>query len=154
MGAGRNGGRHGENRAVGGMNDMADHVAEYKASPDFIEYRQTRIAETLGAVVMRCDALDHRVTVAMLAAMAEELGSGTPDVLLMHEKARDDARWWADYATPVEVEAYTAAGLQAISRGGFCIAARKRLLIMLWNSMSPDDKRGFLAHAAKPGQPS
>ena len=69
------------------MNDMADHVAEYKASPEFIEYRQTRIAETLGAVVMRCDALDHRVTVAMLAAMAEELGAGTPDVLLMHEKA-------------------------------------------------------------------
>lgn len=136
------------------MNDMADHIAEYKASPEFSAYRQKRIADTLEAVARRCDALDHRVTVAMLVALAEDLGAGVPDVPLMHEKARDDARFWADCATPVEVEAYTAAGLQAIGRGGFCVAARKRLFVMLWNAMPPEDKRGFLAHAAKSDVPT
>lgn len=130
---------------------LADAMEAYKATPEFIEWRAGLVAERLGVIVYRFDKIDHATTVAMLAALLDDLGAGSPSVPLLMDRVRDDAQFWAECATPIEVEAYTAAGLQAISRGAFCIAARKRLLIALWNSMTPADKRSFMSHAGKPG---
>lgn len=129
--------------------EAADLAADYKASPAFQEWRAGRVAEVLASVVAKCDALDHLTTVSMLAAMVEDLGAGSPTVPLLISQARADAEFWVDSASPMEVEAYTAAGLRAITRRAFCLTARKRLLVGLWNSLSPEDRRGFLAHAAK-----
>lgn len=78
----------------------------------------------------------------MTAAM-EDMEIGAPDQAF--GPIKEDADWWADCATPAEIEAYTAAGLRQISRVAFGLAARKRLLVMLWNSLGAADKAAFLA---------
>lgn len=132
--------------------DIADRMAAYKASSEFVEHRARAIGEALIIAINRADSHDHGTTMAVLAAMLEELGADTPEPLLYGNQVRADAAWWADLASPGEVEAYTAAGLRQIAdKGRFCIAARKRLLIMIWNSLTAADRKSFLAHAVKTG---
>lgn len=129
---------------------IADASADYKASLGFHQWRQAELANSLGAAAMRCAEIDRPATVAVLSALIEDMGAGIPETPLLNS-VRSEALFWADCASPVEIEAYTAAGLRAIDRGAFHVAARKRLLIALWNSLTAADKRGFLAHANKAG---
>ncbi|BBU58527.1 hypothetical protein KU6B_47920 [Mameliella alba] len=66
---------------------------------------------------------------------------------------REDARWWADCATPMELEIYTAAALRRIERATFAHRARKRLFWALWQAMSDKDRTAFLAHAQQEEPP-
>lgn len=79
----------------------------------------------------------------VVCAWLERAGAGMPD----HDpfgEVRADAAYWADVATPAELEAYTAAGLARIERAGFAIAARKRLILSLWQSLPERDRREFV----------
>jgi hypothetical protein len=60
---------------------------------------------------------------------------------------REDASWWADCATPQELEAYAAAILRRITRATFAENARKRLLVALWESLTPEQQAAFLRRA-------
>lgn len=57
---------------------------------------------------------------------------------------REAATDWAETASPAEIEAITAAGFKAIGRNAFALSARKRLMVMLWNSLAPEDRAAFL----------
>lgn len=63
---------------------------------------------------------------------------------------REDAAFWADCATPMELEIYAAAALNRIKRATFAERARKRLFWALWQEMKAEDRAAFLAKVAPP----
>jgi hypothetical protein len=66
---------------------------------------------------------------------------------------REDAAFWADMATPVEIEVYAAAALRRMQRVTFAERARKRLFWALWETMPQDAKSGFLSRVRKEAAP-
>lgn len=75
--------------------------------------------------------------------------AGLPYVPLMHETARDDARFWAETATPIELECYALAAADRLAGLGAMFGTKqiRRLSGALWRRMSPDEKAAFLAWA-------
>ena len=60
-----------------------------------------------------------------LCAALDTVGGGAPRYDAFADM-RQDAAFWADVATPMELEIYVAAGLKRIKRATFAPAARKR----------------------------
>lgn len=79
-----------------------------------------------------------------LCAALETVGAGAPRYELFGN-IRDDAQWWADTATPVEVELYAAAALKRIHKATFATRARKRIFMALWSEFTPQERSAFLA---------
>lgn len=83
-----------------------------------------------------------------LCAMLDTVGGGAP----RHDafgNMRADAAFWADVATPLELEAYAAAALGRIGRTTFADRARKRLFNALWRSFTDAERQTFLQRANK-----
>lgn len=79
-----------------------------------------------------------------LCAALETISTGGPRLDAFGD-LRDDARFWADVATPMELEAYAAAALQRMQRASFAPRARKRLFAMLWNTLTDQEREAFLS---------
>jgi hypothetical protein len=77
------------------------------------------------------------LSMPVICAALDRYGAGNPVVSLAADQLRGDAAFWADAASPAELEAYVAAGLRSIERVAFCEKARKRLIVTLWETM-PD----------------
>ena len=77
------------------------------------------------------------------------LSAGTPphDVF---GRVREDARWWAAVASPVELVEYMAAAMRAIlgGRTALCLDQRKRLMVETWHSLPDAEKQAFLDRVA------
>jgi len=58
---------------------------------------------------------------------------------------REEADWWADTATPLEVEIYAVAALKRIRKATFATRARKRLFMAMWEEFTPQDRSAFLS---------
>ena len=114
--------------------------------------RAEAVSERLARTIIVCARIDRRTTAETLAAAIEEIGAGMPDALAFMDAIRADADFWADTATPVELEAFTAAGLRAIERTGFGLKARKRIFAALWETLDADDRRAFLARVDPAGK--
>ena len=69
--------------------------------------------------------------------------AGTPYVALVEGGCRDDARFWAETATPPELEAYALAALQRLSGAPFATRQIKRFVASLWRQMSPAEQEAF-----------
>lgn len=87
-----------------------------------------------------------------MCGLLDTLGAGAPRFDAFGDM-REDARWWADTATPMELEIYASAALRRIERAAFAPRARKRILWNLWQVMSDKDRKAFLAHAQKEEPP-
>ena len=79
----------------------------------------------------------------VLCAKLESIGRGMPDSG-MWSNLREDAAFWADTATPAELEAYAAAALARIERTTFAERARKRLFQALWRSFTDEERANFI----------
>jgi len=74
--------------------------------------------------------------------------AGLPYVPLVEQTARADARFWAETASPPELECYTIAAVDKLSgmSGGHAMYASrqiKRLAGALWRRMAPSEKAAF-----------
>lgn len=67
--------------------------------------------------------------------------AGLPDSALGF--AREDARFWAELASPPELEAYALAALDRLSGAPFASRHIKRLVAALWGRMSPAEQQAF-----------
>ena len=95
---------------------------------------------------------EERSAVAeLLCGWLEIYGGGAPR-LDQFGDIREDAAFWADMATPIELEAYVGHGLRRIERASFAQGARKRLFVMLWESMSISDRRAFVRRVDPQGK--
>jgi len=87
-----------------------------------------------------------------LCAALDTVGGGGPRYQPFSDM-REDAAFWADTATPQELEIYAAAALRRIERATFASRARKRLFWALWQEMPADDRDAFLARVRKENAP-
>lgn len=88
----------------------------------------------------------------ILCACIEDMRHAAPDGYgLFSESLRDDAAYWADSASPAELEAYVSAGLIAIGKRRLAENAAKRAMIALWNKHSDADRKAFLARVDPKG---
>lgn len=78
-------------------------------------------------------------------------GAGYPSVQLLEEDARRDAAYWAETATPAELECYFVAAAMRLSEISTFTTSRhiKRLIATLWGRMSPEERAAFLVYAGK-----
>lgn len=90
-----------------------------------------------------CKSLNGPLTVATVTHWLEYHGAGYPDVALMHERVRDDARFWAASAQQQELEAYLAAALIELEKSPLTNRAAKRIAAMAWQSMGAEDRVKF-----------
>lgn len=71
--------------------------------------------------------------------------AGMPYVTMVEESARDDARFWAETASPVELECYALAALDRLAPALFVSRQIKRMVAALWSRMSPAEQQAFKA---------
>lgn len=105
----------------------------------------------MAALLMSVSREEAGPVAALLCKWLEEAGSGMPDQDGFGA-LREDAAFWADIATPRELEAYVGAGLRRMQTTHFAAAARKRILVALWESMDDGDRRRFLAKVDPSGR--
>jgi hypothetical protein len=67
--------------------------------------------------------------------------AGVPDNPLGF--AREDARFWAEVASPPELEAYALAAMDKIAGAPFASRHIKRLIAALWGRMHPIEQQAF-----------
>lgn len=117
---------------------MTDHAAKLWAR-ETIDKMTSR--HRLAYAIRDCD---REGAVQIMAAALDDLGAGMPEFDPFSRNHRADAEFWADIATPPEIEAYAGVCLRKIERASFAIATRKRLLVQLWGSLTDDDRTAFL----------
>lgn len=94
----------------------------------------------------------QRVLGEVLCAALDTVAAGAPRYEMWGDMRRE-AEWWADCATPAELETYAAAALRRITRTAFAERARKRLLWTLWQSMPDEAKAAFLSRVEREREP-
>lgn len=90
-----------------------------------------------------CARIEKGITVATVTHWLEYHGAGFPDVPLMQERVRDDAKLWAVSASQAELEAYVAAGVMELEKSPLPARAAKRLAALAWKNMGADDRAKF-----------
>lgn len=98
----------------------------------------------LNALAHAIGAADRSDAVCIMACALDDLGAGMPEYTELYESLRSDAAFWADIATQPELEAYAGAALRRLERKTFGPAARKRILVEMWQTLCDDDRRAFL----------
>ena len=69
--------------------------------------------------------------------------AGMPYVALTETASREDARFWAETATPPELEAFALAAMDRLAPAPFASRQIKRLVAALWGRMSPAERQAF-----------
>ncbi|EDM70817.1 hypothetical protein RAZWK3B_15508 [Roseobacter sp. AzwK-3b] len=78
-----------------------------------------------------------------LCAALDTVGGGAPGYDAFGNM-REDAAFWADVATPMELEIFGAAALKRIQRATFAHRARKRVFMALWETFTEADRKAFI----------
>jgi hypothetical protein len=105
--------------------------------------RAHEVAEILRLCIERMARRDLAATVTVLDFFLAELSPRFPDLAPWLASLRADADFWCDCAGKEQLAAMAAACLAAIPHRDFAIRTRKQLLVALWNSLEPDDRRAF-----------
>lgn len=87
-----------------------------------------------------------------LCAALDTVAAGAPRYHMMADM-REEALFWADMATPLELEVYAATALRRVGQSTLAERARKRLFWALWGSMAQDAKAAFLARVEREQAP-
>ncbi len=101
-------------------------------------------AEHLWRALNACRGLDAELTITTVTHWLEHHGAGYPDVPLMQERIRDDAKTWAMSASQAELEAYVAAAVIELEQAPITGKAAKRLMALGWKRMGAEDRAAFL----------
>jgi len=122
-----------------------------EAIPDAAQWR--KLCEGLQTAIDAAERMQsgQRVLGEALCAALDTVAGGAPRYEAFGNM-REDARWWADCATPAEIEIYLAATLRrldGLNRRGLAEVARKRVFMSLWGAMGARDQKAFLAKVAE-----
>jgi len=123
--------------------------AESKA----VDARARMVHVGLAQMIERAVLIDRQATLEVLSFAVDDLGAGAPAAVTpFTDNLRADAAFWADCATPHEIEAYVGAGLAAIPRKTFASALVKKMLVNLWLRLDPAERQAFLHRVDPKGQ--
>jgi hypothetical protein len=131
--------------------DLSAASAAYMASPEFAQTKHGYVVEEAFSRMSDLAALDASAVAWACYDWLQIHEAGLPYVPLIDGAAREDARFWAETATPAELECY---GLAAIDRlrahnAPFVSRQIKRLVAALWARMAPGEQRSFVEWIVK-----
>lgn len=98
------------------------------------------LARQLCSAIADCHPED---AMQILSAALEDFETTGPFVSL--QDLRSDAKFWAECASPRELEVYFAAILRLLEKRAYALKARKRLFISLWESLTDADRHSFVS---------
>ncbi len=124
---------------------VAEAQIRFQSHGDHAELRRQIVHARISAVLERLVVVDRRAVVDALDFWLEDLSAGMPHAPQYGDISRENAVYWADTATPVEIEVYVAAGLASIRRKLFAMGLLKRMMVNIWARLGPEDQRAFLA---------
>lgn len=87
-----------------------------------------------------------------LCAALDTVAAGAPRYQIVQDM-REDALFWAEMATPLELETYAATAMRRLGRATLAERACKRLLWALWESMPNDAQAAFLKRVRREAAP-
>lgn len=90
-----------------------------------------------------CAGLDKDITFRTVTHWLEFHGAGFPDVPLMQERVRDDAKLWAASAQQAELEAYLAASVMELEKSPLTQRAIKRVAAWAFRAMDAETQQKF-----------
>jgi hypothetical protein len=135
-----------------GATASADDIrSAYEASAEFRAWKRDMVAVAALRALYRLAEMDNRAALEAAAGFLEEAGAGSPELAFFADNMRSDATFWADIASPAELEAYVGAGLRRMGTTAFAAETRKRLFVALWQSMPDTEKRAFLSRVDPKG---
>lgn len=116
------------------MKDFADHTLTRANSARFL------LSQIEGTA-----AKDRVAAVAACDAALDILAPQCPDLAPLNTDYRDEADWWATFATDTMRAAMLAACLRHIATVQINTrTARKQAIVAIWNSMDETDRTAFL----------
>lgn len=96
-------------------------------------------ATRLGDAIADCDPRD---AVLIMGAALDDLTGETPSPAFID--AEHEAAFWAELATPIELEACFTASIERLQQSAHTTNAKKRLFVALWKSFGATDRAAFL----------
>lgn len=111
-----------------------------------------QVARHCLAELMRVHESHPAEAVAVADAFLELVSPAWPECAPLVAATQQEADWWADVAPDSAVSAMLVACLKRFTVGNMPMPpkARKRALVAIWNSLSPEDRTAFLDFA-QPG---
>jgi len=100
-------------------------------------------AEHLWRALNSCCGLNKDLTISTVTHWLEYHGAGMPEVPLMEERVRDDAKLWAACANQAELEAYLAAAVIEMEKTPITHKVAKRMAALSWRTMNAEDRVKF-----------
>ena len=132
--------------AIAGTAHGLDMLDEYLASPEFEAVKRDNVMSSAFSKLNTLAAHDADATAWAAYAWLQNSSAGMPYMPGLEQSARDDARFWAETATPPELECYALAACDKLEGTNALFAGRqiKRLAGALWRRMSPVEQKAFL----------
>ena len=120
---------------------MSDDFAP--PAPDYSAERQATATERGIAYLNACATVSPEGAAWAAYDWLQVHAAGMPYVALTETASREDARFWAETATPPELEAYALAALLRLQCSPFAGRQIKRMVASLWRQMSPTEQTAF-----------
>lgn len=118
-------------------------------APDYRQERMGAASERGIAYLNACATVSPEGAAWAAYDWLQINSAGLPYVSLIETAAREDARFWAETASPVELESYALAALDRLAPGPFTARQIKRMVAALWARMSPTEQQAFKAWISK-----
>ena len=112
-------------------------------APDYSAERQATATERGMAYLNACATVSPEGAAWAAYDWLQVHAAGVPYVALTETASREDARFWAETATPPELEAFALAAMDRLAPAPFASRQIKRLVAALWGRMSPAERQAF-----------
>lgn len=114
-------------------------------APDHRQERMEAAAERGLAYLSACATVSQEGATWAAYDWLQINSAGVPYAIMAEATARDDARFWAETASPAELECYAVAAIDRLAPAPFTSRQIKRLIAVLWARMSPSEQSAFKA---------
>jgi hypothetical protein len=131
--------------------DLSAASAAYIASPEFAETKHGYVVDEAFARMNGLASLNASAVAWACYDWLHVHEAGLPYVPLIDGAAREDARFWAETATPAELECYGLAAIDKLRAHNAPFVSRqiKRLVAALWARMAPGEQKSFVEWIVK-----
>lgn len=113
--------------------------------PDYAEERLGAAAERGMAYLNACAMVSPDGAAWAAYDWLQIHSAGAPYAPLIDGAAREDARFWAETASPAELECYALAALDRLQGKPFAARQIKRMVAALWRQMTQAEQQAFKA---------
>ena len=130
---------------------MSDREDAYRRSAEYLSFKQSAVTEAALGRLNTLGQIDPQGVAWAAYDWLQMNDAGLPYVPLLEDNARENARFWAETATPAELECYALAAMDRLSSVNAIFTSRqiKRLIAGVWKRMAPDERDAFMVWIAK-----